>query len=83
MCRTCHIQYDGKSLNFLRCLLHFNVVSMCHNFVIICLPSLWEQESAMTLGVLDVDGKNGRLNVKKTHTLSYGYQARKKSMRTD
>ena len=44
-------------------------ISVMVLFVIIYLLSLWEQESAVILGVLDVDRKVERLNGKKTHTL--------------
>ena len=45
-CRTCRIQYDGKLLHSLLCLLHCNVVSLCRGFVTTELVSLQEEEAA-------------------------------------
>ena len=38
------------------------------------LASLYEEESARTLGVLDADGQNKRLNVKNTHRVKQHLQ---------
>ena len=57
-----HIQYDdGRPLRCLPCLLHYNVLSLCRGFVTTELVSLQEEESARTLGVLDI---------MRTHTFS-------------
>ena len=55
------------SLHCLLCLLHCNVVSLCRCFVTTELVSLEEEESARTLGVLDVDGLKERFNAKNSH----------------
>ena len=44
------------SFHSLLCLLHYNVESPCRGFMTTELVFLWEEESARTLGVLDVDG---------------------------
>ena len=51
VCRTCRIQYDGRSL-------HCYCITMWYLCVVVLWPqslfvSLWEEESARTLGVLD------------------------------
>ena len=40
VCRTCRIQYDGRWLHCLLCLLHYNVVPRCRVFVTAELVSL-------------------------------------------
>ena len=42
--------------------------SICRGFVTAELVPRYEDESARTMGVLDVDGYKERFNVKKTHT---------------
>ena len=59
MTKTCHC--------LLR-LLHVNVVSLCCGVVTTDLVSLQDEESALTLGVLDVHGLKERFDVKNAHT---------------
>ena len=60
--------YDGMSLHCLLCLLHYNAVSLCRGFVTTELVSLQVEESAQTLGVLDVDGYIERTVYCEEHT---------------
>ena len=61
MYRTCRIQPDDRSLQYLLCLLHYNGVSLCRGFatthLATCMISLRtkEEESTRTLVVLDFD----------------------------
>ena len=41
----CRIQYDGMPLQYLLCLLHYDVLSLCRAFVTIELVSLYDEES--------------------------------------
>ena len=62
------MQYDGVALGCLFFVLRCNIVVMCHGFVTTELVSRQDGYVTRTLGVLDVDGQQGRFNVKNTHT---------------
>ena len=68
VCRTCRTQYDGTSFQCILRLLPQYVVSLCRGFVTAELVSSQEEESAQTLGVLDVDSQKERSNVKNAQT---------------
>ena len=66
MCWACRIRYDrhGIALPTLLTALQYSISTVVSWFVTMELVSPWDEESARTLGVLDVDEWKERFHVK-------------------